>query len=364
MSKSIIISSVNYDGEQATVLFKPDNSDATVNLGIVTLPYTFDPSILTPPREVFGTYTILVVGTDCPNLLNVPRPTPTPTPTNTVTPTVTPTPTLTITPTRTPNPCLITPTPTSTVTPTNTPTPTITPTVTSTMTPTPTVTPSKTPPVCLQQTMNWWNSNSYFLYTGLTNEYRYNFIPSTNHIQNGGYNMFNNGNYVFTSNRVPRNYGTLGSNFFITKPNVWPQLTLIRYGTVGQTQQIGTFGSTGGGVRSTVVDNGTYNCGVINGTWTSYSNTSSGFSSIIYVWFTVTSPAWGSDIITINNNINVSDPTIIDATVSMTGHSIYLGMTLLSKFGGSSDLFTNQEITNFLESSICNLFSNVPCANF
>ena len=64
MSKSIIISSINYDGEQATVLFKPDNVNTTINLGEVILPYTFDPSILIPPRDVYGSYTILVSGSD------------------------------------------------------------------------------------------------------------------------------------------------------------------------------------------------------------------------------------------------------------------------------------------------------------
>ena len=364
MSKSIIISSINYDGEQATVLFKPDNSNATVNLGIVTLPYTFEPSTLTPPREVFGTYTILLVGTDCPNLLKVPRPTPTPTPTITTTPTITPTPTPTITPTITPNPCLITPTPTNTVTPTETPTNTPTPTLTSTITPTPTVTPSKTPPICLQQMINWWQLNSYFSYSALTDEYRYNFIPSTNHILNGGFNMFNNGNYIFTNNVVPRAYGSLGTDFFITKPNVWPQLTLLKYNTAGQTRQIGTFGVTGSVDRTTSTDSGTYNCGVINGQWVSYANTSPTTPSIVYVWFNVTSPSWNSDVIGFTENFNLSDPTIIDTTVSMTAHNVYLGMTLLSKFGGTSGSFTNQEITEFLESAICNLFSNVPCANF
>jgi hypothetical protein len=131
MSQIITIQSVNFDGETANVLFNPDNSDVTINLGDITLPFTFEPGLLSPPREVYGTYTILVLGDDCPNILNVPRPTPTPTPSNT--PTRTPTPT----PTRTP-----TQTPTNTPTPTQTPTPTPTPTATTTATPTPTPTPT------------------------------------------------------------------------------------------------------------------------------------------------------------------------------------------------------------------------------
>ena len=125
MSQNIIINSVYNEGELAEVLFNPDNSEVVINLGEVTLPFLFNPSLLTPQRDVYGSYTILVVGTDCPYFLNVPRPTPTPTPTITPTKTQTPTPTPTNTPTPTRNPCTSkTPTPTPTITPTMTPTPT------------------------------------------------------------------------------------------------------------------------------------------------------------------------------------------------------------------------------------------------
>lgn len=354
MSQSIIISSINYDGEQALILFKPDNSNDTVNLTTVTLPYTFEPSVLTPPREIYGTYTILVVNTDCPNLMNVVRPTPTVTPTNTVTPTHTKTPTPTQTPTITSNPCLVSPTPTSS----------FTPTPTKTSTPTPTVTPTATPSSCLQQMVNWWRTNSYFSYSGLSNEYLYNFIPSTNHIQNGGFNMFNNGNYIFINNPTPKTYGTIGSNYFVTRPNVWPQLTMVKFGTTASSIGIGAFGTPGIGTRYAVLDNGTYNCNGVNGNWYSYTNYTPGSPSIVYVWFTVKNTQWGSDILNVNDNRSIVDPTIMFNSITVTGHSIFLGLTLLSKFGGTGETFTNEEITNFLESSICNLFLAVPCASF
>jgi hypothetical protein len=184
---SIIIQSINYSGESASIVFTPHNSNIPINLGVQVLPYLFEPSLLIPPYDVYGTYTILTLNSSCPLILNVPAPTPTstptitptrtstPTPTPTVTPTptfdpckvpsptptstqtATPTPTISITPTVTPslNPCVTpskspgvtkTPTPTPTVTPTNTVTPTVTPTITPTVTPTitPTVTPTKT----------------------------------------------------------------------------------------------------------------------------------------------------------------------------------------------------------------------------
>ena len=127
---TITIQSGSYNGDIANILFKPNGVNVVVNLGNQLLPYEFDPSLLTPPRTIYGVYTILVEGADCPIILNVPEPTPTPTPT--ITSTLTPTPTPTVTPTVTPtfNPCPPGPTlrPTHTPTSTHTPTPTLTPT--------------------------------------------------------------------------------------------------------------------------------------------------------------------------------------------------------------------------------------------
>lgn len=167
MSQTLLIGSINYNGEIATVLFKPDNENIVINLGNVVLPYLFDASLLNPPREIYGTYTILVLGddgncnTDCPNILQVPRPTPTPTPTQTVTRTQTPTVTPTISPTPTFDPCKVpTPTPTTTLTPTITPTNTPTPSTTCTNPcgcpePSKTPRPTKTPRVTPSNTKNY-----------------------------------------------------------------------------------------------------------------------------------------------------------------------------------------------------------------
>jgi hypothetical protein len=179
---SITIQSVNYSGEVANILFKPNGVNTVINLGNQVLPYVFDPTLLTPPQNVYGTYTILVEGADCPSILNVPLPTPTPTPTVTTTPTNTPTPTVTPTVTPTFNPCNISPTPTPTpsITPTHTQTPTMTQTpgasATPTQTPTPTKTPTPTPtPV-------------YFAYL---------FIEPVSGSTNIGQWMYNNGRNFF-----------------------------------------------------------------------------------------------------------------------------------------------------------------------
>jgi hypothetical protein len=143
---TITIQSNNYNGEQVSIVFTPQGSTTIINLGIQTLPYVFNPSLLTPPREVYGTYSILSLEGVCLNILNVPAPTPTPTPTITPTRTQTPTPTPTVTPTPSFDPCKV-PTPTPTTTNTATPTPTISVTPSITPSRNPCVTPSRTPKV-------------------------------------------------------------------------------------------------------------------------------------------------------------------------------------------------------------------------
>lgn len=128
MSQSITIKSINYDGEMATILFLPYNESSSINLGTVVLPFTFHPNLLEPPKNVYGTYTILIDDVSCSYTVNVPPPTPTTTPTNTPTKTQTSTPTQTQTPTPSFDPCKV---------PTQTPTPTLTQTPTTTYTPTP-----------------------------------------------------------------------------------------------------------------------------------------------------------------------------------------------------------------------------------
>ena len=193
---TITIQSVNYSGEVANILFKPVNVNAVINLGYQTLPYVFNPSLLIPPRDVYGVYTILINGADCPIIMNVTVPTPTPTQTTTQTPTQTPTQTVTPSVTPTYNPCSISPTPTPTpsITPTHTPTPTntqtpgasATPTQTPTMTKTPTPTPTPAyfahlfiETITGSTNIGQWMYNSGSNFFGFTN----NSQPAQNQIQ-------------------------------------------------------------------------------------------------------------------------------------------------------------------------------------
>ena len=254
MSNTITINSGSYSGDVANILFKPVNVNTVINLGNQSLPYVFDPSLLTPPRTVYGVYTILIEGADCPIILNVPLPTPTPTPTVTTTPTTTPTPTVTPTVTPTNNICQPSSTPTNT--PTKTPTPTVTqtpnaPTPTPTTTPTPTVTqtPTKTPtptptpvyfaylfiePVSGSTNIGQWmynrnrnffgftnysqptqnqtefniDMNTYVDFSGWTNGVFPSIIPQTVPQTSGGEDQYNNSiiAYNFLTTKIPSGY--------------------------------------------------------------------------------------------------------------------------------------------------------------
>ena len=160
---SVLISSVNFNGQIGNITFYPEIG-GTVNIGLQTIPYTYT------ANDIYGTYDIyfseypitcsvtilnpftpldcdLVIDSSTPSPTSTPSSTNTPTPTNTSVP---PTPTSTsVPPTSTPIPTStsVPPTPTSTlVPPTSTPTPTSTsvpPTPTSTSVP-PTSTPTPT----------------------------------------------------------------------------------------------------------------------------------------------------------------------------------------------------------------------------
>lgn len=136
MNNLITIESKIYSGRTLNIIFIPDNQNIKIDLGVHTIPYTFNSSLLIPPREIYGHYIINSLSGDCLFNLFVIRPTPTNTPTPTHTPTNTPTPSITKTPTQTPSvtpsntECYFgepSPTPTNTQTPTHTPTPSITP---------------------------------------------------------------------------------------------------------------------------------------------------------------------------------------------------------------------------------------------
>ena len=96
---TILISTVNYNGQIADIIFSPDTG-GTVNLGSYVLPQQLD------LNYVYGVYDLSfsAFGSTCTFALWDPdKPTPTPTPAITLTPTPTITPTISLTPSITPS---------------------------------------------------------------------------------------------------------------------------------------------------------------------------------------------------------------------------------------------------------------------
>jgi hypothetical protein len=77
MSQSIIIEYINFSGEPAVILFTPFGETDVINLGAVILPYDFNPSLLTPPKDIYGSYNVVTSGGSCSNIVTILPTTPT-----------------------------------------------------------------------------------------------------------------------------------------------------------------------------------------------------------------------------------------------------------------------------------------------
>lgn len=69
MPQTVEISSTNFSGEQANIIFTPIGSDIVYGLGIQSLPYIFDSSILGDEVDAIGTYSINIVNSNCTHIL-------------------------------------------------------------------------------------------------------------------------------------------------------------------------------------------------------------------------------------------------------------------------------------------------------
>jgi hypothetical protein len=69
MSQTVEITSLNFSGQQVSVVFTPYNSDISYGLGIKTIPFTFDSSIIGDNILVIGKYSINILNTNCSYIL-------------------------------------------------------------------------------------------------------------------------------------------------------------------------------------------------------------------------------------------------------------------------------------------------------
>jgi len=69
MSQTVEISSINFSGEQANIIFTPQGTETSYGLGTQTLPFIFDSSTLGNNINVQGSYSINIINSNCTHIL-------------------------------------------------------------------------------------------------------------------------------------------------------------------------------------------------------------------------------------------------------------------------------------------------------
>jgi|688.fasta_scaffold160133_2 hypothetical protein len=69
MPQTVEISSINFSGEQVNIIFTPQGTETSYGLGLQTLPYIFDSSIIGNNINVQGSYSINIINSNCTHIL-------------------------------------------------------------------------------------------------------------------------------------------------------------------------------------------------------------------------------------------------------------------------------------------------------
>jgi len=233
--------------------------------------------------------------------------------------------------------------------------------------------------VDLNTLSNWHTSNASTLATNsIPYFYFYEFDGSISTINDGGYNMWNIGNYLSltgstTGSNVP--YGTLtntpanGYGYYVSQPNVWPQLEMayVRNGTIAW-HNAGAPGTAGGPYSSNANSEGTYttsNQGRYGSYWVN-QNYGTANPTICYVWFTIEQSNLNPNIISSNDLRKTVNPPATNYTqsFSVTGYNFLFGQMMLSV--DNIDVFPNgylipdsninSFITSYVQNAVINIF--------
>jgi hypothetical protein len=211
---------------------------------------------------------------------------------------------------------------------------------------------------------NWHKTNAYSLaVSAFPTFYSYVFDGSPSTIYDGGFNMWNEGNIVsFGATTVP--YGTIGSNYFVSEANVWPQVALgfTTAAAVAEWKNSGNLGMAGSPFGSNANFSGTYttpNQGRGGSYWVNqkYGLTN---PTVCYLWFTITQPTINTIATGSNDNRSTPDPPLYSYTqsVSVTGSKIILGQMFLSTRSATSfpngDLISQVAVEGFLSNYVRN----------
>ena len=223
---------------------------------------------------------------------------------------------------------------------------------------------------------NWHTANSSNLFTAnITNRYIYNFDGGTNNILDGGFDMYDTGNFIsFSTTRgatnllagTSINYGTISNfpatnyGFYISQANCWPQISFAytRSGTI-QWRINGDVGTDGGG--SNLNDAGTYTTTTQgrNGSFWVNQNYGTPDPSIVTTWFTILQPSLNSAITSCNDNRNLANPppNVMNQNFTVTGTNFFFGCFLLSSRNAAiprGEAIPTNEIQNFLSNYVTN----------
>jgi hypothetical protein len=225
---------------------------------------------------------------------------------------------------------------------------------------------------------NWHVANSSNIFTAnITNRYIYAFDGGTNSITDGGFDMYDGGNFISLSttrttvnvlNLQNINYGTLSNvtlsnyGFFISQANVWPQISLAytKSGTI-QWRISGGIGTDNQASSSNLNVSGTYttnNQGRNGSFWVNQVyNTND--PSIVTTWFTILQPNVNSIITSCNDNRYNANPPIdpMNQNFTVTGSNYLFGCFLLSSRNTSlsrGEAIPTNEIQNFLSNYVTN----------
>ena len=184
---------------------------------------------------------------------------------------------------------------------------------------------------------NWHTSNASSIATAaIPSFYKYDFDGSPSTITDGGYNMWDIGNTVSFGELSNLSYGTLGSTFYISQPNVWPQVA-IAFATTTSTLEWGNGGSVGmngSPFGSNANISGTYTTANQGRGGSYWVNQKYGLTNptICYVWFTIQQPTVNSQIGTIVDTRGTYNPPLYTYTqsLSVTGSKFLFGQMFLS----------------------------------
>jgi hypothetical protein len=195
---------------------------------------------------------------------------------------------------------------------------------------------------------NWNSSFASTIYsTTIQSSYRYTFDGTSNSITDGGFDMWDGGNFISLTfsnlrNLSTLNYGTMSTfsnvtsgllgGFYLSPANQWPQTALayMRNGTVGWTNH-GDVGTDGGGSNSNI--SGTYTCpGGRYGKYWANQNFGTQDPTICYTWYTIEQLNYGTVITSCNDNRKQTQPppNFYVQNYNLTGCNIIFAQTLLS----------------------------------